>query len=879
MSFLIGGFSPEQYKSLLPQSPGIKKLSGSRHWISTFNLLRYPAITMMINRVAYFILHRLSVYPNATYLFEKFNGFDFKTLKNEQEIQAAREVFERFKNCQEINQQERLKIGEQLDAVLLKFKKEEEPLPADEPKVAEKTPDNKKESSAEKDSEPKVEPVKTALPQEEILDDRSAQPATTQPKIEEPTLDLEKSNTLRRAEERAEIRKKEPDKGEDGTPLPLVKELEPVKIEEKPKIADSGPVVEEKKAVPLPEAKTEEAEELDDKDDDVTFVDAQDGICLLPEEIEKIVSKPFPLEKNQSIDHLYNPDSKEKLRSYVEDLKKLIVFARQASCNQLLDTRVVYYLNALDVAFQRALELARRESAILHLTELKDEWGILLNEQDEVQCSGKQMDHLIQILISRFPAIYHLAFDLPSFKISQTKQLAAFAREVLVGKEVKADARPCLIRLDEVDKWCNPESGRPTLSVPFDDLDALDEMAKGYVTEWLEGSKHVLRLMDIEFGNRTDLEKVSGWTAQLRESYTAELKKLPEDQLTKEILNPVYSCALIQKLRKRYESEISSEKWNVSQFPAEILEKMFSHAINRDEIKQLIRDSHFENSEDIETLAVKANVKTSLIEPLIRIRIFYILTLLGRRFSEELVKGTKERVALIPKDKEDPDLVCLPNNERIIVFNHPLFNQAEILTTTLIQEKATEHPVAETVSAWKVNSMSRTSVSKDESPLVDVKEISFSVHATKSYRTYLASQVSAQALLESWRELEKLEIVKKCESFSFHERAHENRKPWWWQTKLPFDLKPYQQLEQDKKDLEEAMLCIQKLPFYYETAKLMTQRKQLSRVNMALMNLEIGKLQKSLSNVVTCIEKLYKDENIRKKALELHQASHVKELD
>ena len=111
MAFLIGGFSFNQYKNYLQPSniaTGKWSFKNAMH----FNSINYPILTIFLNRLAYFIIHHFSAYPNNAYLFEKFKSHDFTTIQNQDQVKAAKQILNQFKNCLELNQKEFIKIKE-----------------------------------------------------------------------------------------------------------------------------------------------------------------------------------------------------------------------------------------------------------------------------------------------------------------------------------------------------------------------------------------------------------------------------------------------------------------------------------------------------------------------------------------------------------------------------------------------------------------------------------------------------------------------------------------------------------------------------------------------------------------------------------------------
>jgi hypothetical protein len=101
MGVLIAGFSPEEYKNFL--NPTKQKSSqNSNHWFVHFYIDR---LVVLINRIAYFVFHRFSAYPNNAYLFEKFKSHQFSTISEMSQYDAAVEIFKCFQQCPEFDKQ------------------------------------------------------------------------------------------------------------------------------------------------------------------------------------------------------------------------------------------------------------------------------------------------------------------------------------------------------------------------------------------------------------------------------------------------------------------------------------------------------------------------------------------------------------------------------------------------------------------------------------------------------------------------------------------------------------------------------------------------------------------------------------------------------
>lgn len=137
MPCLIGGLPSEEYQACLNSLTQSVSKWNTTHWVAHFNLLRYPILVVFINRLAFFCLHQLSIYPNNAFLFAKFKSHDFDNIDNDNQFQTARQIFDIFSGCSECQKDELDKLEGRLKEIEKKFlggKLEpadgKEPLPA-----------------------------------------------------------------------------------------------------------------------------------------------------------------------------------------------------------------------------------------------------------------------------------------------------------------------------------------------------------------------------------------------------------------------------------------------------------------------------------------------------------------------------------------------------------------------------------------------------------------------------------------------------------------------------------------------------------------------------------------------------------------------------
>jgi hypothetical protein len=123
MSLLIGNFSPEQYQAYMNPAPAFKAREGrlfSDRLMAFLNVFCYSALALFISRLAYSVLHRFA-YSNNHYLFEKFKSHNFQTIDKPEDYATVQLIYERFKGCAELNQQELQQVQQQLTSVKKRF--------------------------------------------------------------------------------------------------------------------------------------------------------------------------------------------------------------------------------------------------------------------------------------------------------------------------------------------------------------------------------------------------------------------------------------------------------------------------------------------------------------------------------------------------------------------------------------------------------------------------------------------------------------------------------------------------------------------------------------------------------------------------------------
>lgn len=954
MSNLIGGLSPQEYKNFLLPSQTVTGNWSHTHWVSNLNLLNYPTLVVFINRLAYFVLHRFSAYPNNIYLFEKFKSHNFSTMQDLDQVKAAKQITKRFKYCLELNQQEIIKIGEKLNEMKQLLKKQAEaPVTEKETqeiredkKKGEDSPDLDKDSedkSAQKGSdelskqpqeEHKLNKKDPVASDEEVLNDES------QEQQGEPVnLSKKEGRVARKAERRKkrneeeakkiiEAKKKDDvvvaatgaDKKTDSDKKGASKD-EPLDDFYSDDLFDDGLFKDGKGQIvidPAPDLKTDQpvkdkpvsVKEDEDVLEDGLFEEEEVVLEPLPEAVKAIVGKPFPLDDSKSIADL-TPDERGK---YLNDARKLLIFAHKLlrENKKADDPRFLNYIREMNGAFCRALELAKKDSDTLH-SELQKKFTTLPDalENDEVFCSAEQMDWLVSTISSRYPAIYELAFDLPSESIFQNDQLASFARQILLGKneEVEELSPSCFIRLIEtLDKSTPPKDRKgegnsllnagsfimtqfvgPHRRLEENEADVkgkLQRLAKSFIQNWLEGMGTFLEFGDTVFGDSLNAQPASDWTGFVREEYTKTLMSLTKKQLQEEVLNPVLNCPFLQLIAKTYAQDIDGDEWKDSQFPSSLLEKIFREELRNShnkplhqKIMQMIEDAHFKNPDDIAVLAKKVGCSPSLIEPLIRIRIFYIFCCIGQNETASVIQGVKQRAKTmhapaLSEDDETPPikLDVKASKERTLAFDAKFFDRMQLFVETAFSNPRNLHPIAQGESFLNVSSLNHSKTNQVETSIVDLQDLRFSIHASVPYRDYLTAQVEPQALVGNMSQLEtevkELDIVKKAKAF--REAEAENKKinsqrSYWSQFRgtnlIPFDKAPHIKLDEDTDALRQAIPFVNTLVSYLYTYKMLKHNDQLSTQQSEAIDASYRQIQTTLGDVAKVLDSLYSQED------------------
>ena len=929
MGYLIGGLSPQQYNNCLYSSSNVKRKRVIRHWVTHFNVMNYPIIAVIINRLAYFVLNRFSAYPNNTYLFDKFKAHDFSAIQNQEDWKVTKQIFEKFKGCLELNQQEMIRINEKLTDVEKEIEaseadpgtgkdevKEEDDAPElgnhgrDEPqlkeqadqasdtdkqpgndqkkwlKLSEKRRERKKDAVESKRQEKEVEKKQVAKPNQGVDDDES----------------LEIGNIYEDESPKAE---KDPSDGLDPqkAKVPAKEVVDPKKIETDD-ILDPESLKDTEEEGALTQMKRllgSHADFFEDEDIEEAVEGDRNEESSSPLPLSKAISdilqQPFPLAETQFLFNVENPSL------YLKNREILLDFA---SGEKTLDPRLADYLKKMDQAYSRSLELTKKDVDALH-EEFKQEFEDDLPkamDRGEVICKAEHMEWLIGKLRStEYVGLYVSAFDCPALGIHQHDQLATFARQILLGKDATKDetAPACFIRIDQTE-------GKATPPRTFAGMDAYLLKAGSYVlTQWVgahrgfeeNGSSVKGRLREvahsyfrawragsgirITFGDQSfSGGEGSEWASFVREEYTKTLLNMTKEELQDEVLQFILKCPLRRLIVNTYETDVEGEAWHSSLFPVEILEKIFSdearRAENQKQVKRLIELSQFENRNDIQTLAAKAGCSPRFIEPLIRLRQFYLLYSLGQLNVASIIVGLDDRLNAI-----DEKLICDPKKEVVAVsFDKRLFDRMEISCHSLLIKEDDSHPIAEVGSDFDVSSLNR----EDQAThiiVTDVRDLRFSVHANTSYRKSLVAQVEPQTLVDEMRSLSKdvseLKIVKKAATYRAGEGQNfaDNMNKGFWQTKTPFDTTPYKTAKKDRKDLKDAVAAANALMQNLNTYETLVANYQLTDEQRTTFKRLLTEIHSRLTEVKRVLQGLYEeDEKIKDRLQVIQRALDVK---
>lgn len=512
MTFLIGGFSAQQYKSYLIQTPTENKISCKvGHSIAHLHLSCFPTIAILVNRLAYFILHHFKVCPNNTYLFQKFKSHAFTKINTQTEYNVAKEIFTLFQNCPSLDPTQLKEIETQLYATEKLLKSEEAGLSEEEEDVSvdEEVDDNQEDQkhalSKKIDEETEAaklakiniqkgnsEKVDDVLGDTEVIEDNISEegssdsdedvfdaefddlfPSESENKFKSPSFDTSKDTTILKDAQLTQhnLSKKRPTRSEesggiegdlffyssdDDSDDSMVKTP---KVRLDPKFAEHASENElEATRSPLNLSRQLEDIETDESSDEAEESANESNLewLPLPPQVIEVIKKGFPFNDLKTINDLFLKKNKSRLLEYQNHLDVLLRFENKLRTEKTWteDDGFQECIDHYRDAFIKAFDIAFEQTPDLHkkFTEKFSNSLAELGENGEMLCSVDQFKWVFGVIAHHFPA-YALAFDAPSFDIYQTHQLTALVRAIFVGPNAHLAApaveTSCLIYIKE----------------------------------------------------------------------------------------------------------------------------------------------------------------------------------------------------------------------------------------------------------------------------------------------------------------------------------------------------------------------------------------------------------------------------------------------
>lgn len=857
MTFLIGSFPAGEYQFYL--YPPSKK---PKNWRNYFNLI-YPNLIVLINRLAYFILSRFSTYPDHVYLFQKFKSHQFSRISTYQEYQTVNKIFKLFKGYADLNASELDRIKKELKEVRGALNANLTPH-----KLAGKSEGNKglKEQAAKqvtflvkKEANQPSEALELAQQfflneegdssessksdfeqqEEEVVEQVSENAINEESFFSEP----ESSSPAQSEQEEDIVKEFEQDVKEeldfsdssDSNPEEGVSEQLVEQEQEKDFVG-----VSEESAAPLEKEDSQESSKEEDEQPKILRFQEID----IPENLRLMISS-LPLQ-HQSIASLES----RQADAYWKSLQPLLNLENQL-CMQNLQIKMPWrqqfedYLLQANDAFQTTLLEARKKAAEIHVAFRKTFSDHLpeIKEGGIVHCTIEQLDWALSKLRDRFPALYRVAFDAPSLSIYQTIQITRLMQLILTGWENK-DASLCCVLIREtvhhkprvIEKRQNDsdKAGSKRESYIFSQWrsfidgtkqgsqqafnDTFSRLINSYITDWLECPGSYLSIGEESLSSGLATE----WVSYVRDQYTEFLKELEPEKLKKEIESLIY-CPLITLIIQMYADKIENRAWRTSLFPEALMREMFesalqtkrqNHAAICEAIQKTIKNTSFLDLEEIEHLAKKGGCSVEHIEPLIRIRVLYILICLSQHVMDPIMAKMNQR-AHIMRDSG----VCKNSNEtlltaesprRVLVFDKSL-DQFTLTAVIHFQSSHQNRLVAQGIAKWHVSSLSQSGSERVVTEFTDLHNLQLSPYISEAEARYLVAQVAPQTLLKNIKMLSEktsqLLLVKKSKKYHQQKEAHAKQQSFW--SKTPFDLRGYEAQMQDSFSLDEAIKIVQ----------------------------------------------------------------------
>lgn len=923
MTFLIGGFSAQQYKSyLISTSIENKKTFGLGHSIAHLHLSYFPTIAILVNRLAYFILHHFTVYPNNAYLFRKFKSHTFSQIKSQAEYDAVKEIFILFKHCPSFDSTQLTAIAIQLDVI--------EKLLKGEKKV-------KKEISVDEASKTPPQLAKNLLNDDEVEEDVSEDGSfASDDDVFDAEFDDESSeeqqqflsppshfnpNEIIGLDALAQHKQSKIIKGlstidksgagngsylygheEDETDSDFGEvELQPTRLDAQfGKCCVGGEeletTVDDMHLIGNPEAEENELNSENRGDS----VDAGIKWSPLPDYIVKIINKNFPYEDLNTIQDLFLKKNHPRLLDYQNDLKSLLKFENKLRVERIWTEDDLFQdcLNQYHQAFMKAYKEALKQTQNLH-KKFVEKFSELPSkgENGEMICTIDQFKWVREVIATQFPAIYHLAFDASSLEIYQTRQLAALAYAIFFGSDAFAlPAVDCLIYIKETigkttpilkfnsqnplskknsfihSQFIGPNGKIPT--EPNELKKQLQGLAKSYVLDWLERDGVILEFGTTSIQSSDLLAK--DWVRYMRACYTQTLKLMDSKQLYEEI-QKAYNCPLIHLAAQAYVGELSDVTWATSTFPKAIMEKLFYHELQnakeeeiRQGIQNLIHDACFEKSEDVGLLASRAGVSAAMVESLIRIRVFYIMCCLGQNAIEPVVRDLNRRVknmhiSAVNEMDEDSTLMC-QSRERFLQFDNT-FDALKITVKTEFKDPNKAHVLAKGHSVMRVNSISQYSKEKVEVDVIELQDLSFNLFSTVEHMRYLVAQIEPKTLVAYVKNFKDMvaqfSIYKKIQKYEEAKTEHNESRTLlqnMWNQNL-FSSQSFQNGKADIVALQNVLQETKKIENILNAISILESIEQLSSNDQIDLEFFLKIIRERFRRISIALKEIYIEKN------------------
>lgn len=872
MRTIIGGFSKEQYNSYLC-CPLDKLKWKSAQWIN--------CLAVLINRMAYVILHGFKEYLSNAKLFQKFKSHDFTKIDSKTQYETAKYLFKRFQACPEIDKTQLNSIKEKLKQVKLKLEKvSDQP---DEPikgggttdgdgttEVVKKPEDSAKTPTEGADSKPsRSEPQKPPSNQSTIV------PPTAGQTLDKPAPIL---NTGELPKVQPPPQPKGQDTLFDDDPLPLPEEEESQK--------DSKPEV---LTPPIKVDGPDENNTLNNPPNPPTDTDKIE-FEPLPANVEAILSQPFPLSKDESIQDLFSKGNEERLKGYQRHLIILRHYAAKLhSENKAVDPRFGDYMKLVDDAFMREWNVACQKAKDLHedFKKFNDKYtnssAIKLSPDGEIVCQPEHLEWVTSKIRLNFRALYVLSFDAPFFGIYQEGKMARLAQLILAGPAANGtpEPPPCFIQLDITKDLATPAEKDDTQENPlmaqgsflqtqlFGDIARVDQikrrevllsMGEEFVTSWLKREGTTLQLpgKTLKSGQSLGDVKAEDFAAQVRDGYVRYLEGLSQINLQNEIQ------LLMQSFSNMGVGSFVEERTHEETIEAvqhyllkRIFKDQLAKAGNEESLRQAIQKT-IDDAINVDPIKFKmfAEYPTgqSSAESMIALRILYLLPLLGEKINKTVISGIEERLGFfydpaVCKKRGDVALNCLPGNKQITLNDG--MDALEVTVEAMFEDPKTKRIVGSAQSSLSVSSIIGKQEDKVKTERIDMKDLKFSLYSTSPQRNFLVAQIIPKRLIAEMKKLDgevsQLEAVKQAKTYFEEEETY--RKSLWFYQNYDFDKNKYGTLKYDSNAMDVAVRKARIFARLSKTFDLLVSKGQLDSDDQDSFNNLYSPIRKNLRKI------------------------------